>query len=262
MCVSFFHPLTCGFARGVAWQVSAQVDADENLKCEENETRKNYLVRLLRERYDRFTVIFQCYKENFTVDFKRFQSIFPPLREKFSRWNHRKIAERNQYTAMFNIEAWNKLSPAMQVKHTFQNCKQCQLKYNHIQVLFPTKCKRFTGLMKENNPKVANKAIKVQLPSQPGSTTLREAGETAKSLYDQVNPMFERITGHSLVKALTKVKDLNIEEKKSKAEKKRTVRNNYRKFKEAVETEWENTYFIRYLKIIKWVAGMTNAYIQ
>ena len=160
MCGSFFHPLTCGFARGVAWQVSAQVDADENLKCEENETRKNYLVRLLRERYDRFTVIFQCYKENFTVDFKRFQSIFPPLREKFSRWNHRKIAERNQYTAMFNIEAWNKLSPAMQVKHTFQNCKQCQLKYNHIQVLFPTKCKRFTGLMKENNPKVANKAIK------------------------------------------------------------------------------------------------------
>ncbi|CAB4011260.1 Hypothetical predicted protein [Paramuricea clavata] len=95
---------------------------------------------------------------------------------------------------MFNIEAWNKLSPAMQAKHTFQNCKQCQLKYSHIQVLFPTKCKRFTGLMKENNPKVANKAIKVQLPSQPGSTTLREA-------------------------ALTKVKDLNIE-KKSKAEKK------------------------------------------
>jgi hypothetical protein len=176
--------------------VSAQIDADENLKCEENETQKNYLVRLLRERYDRFTVIFQCYKENFTVDFKRFQSIFPPLREKVSRWNHRKITERNQYTAMFNIEAWNKLSPAMQVKHTFQNCKHCQLKYNHIQVLFPTKYKRFTGLMKENNPKVANKAIKVQLPSQPGSITLREAGETAKSLYDQVNPMFEKITGH------------------------------------------------------------------
>jgi hypothetical protein len=31
--------------------------------------------------------------------------------------------------------------------------------------------------------------------------------------------MFEKITGHSLVKALTKVKYLNIEEKKSKAEK-------------------------------------------
>jgi hypothetical protein len=51
--------------------------------------------------------------------------------------------------------------------------------------------------------------------------------------------------GHSLVKALTKEKYLNIEEKKSKAEKKRTIRNKYRKFKEAVETEWENTSFIR-----------------
>jgi hypothetical protein len=86
-------------------------------------------------------------------------------------------------------------STSMQVKHTFQNCKQCQLKFNHVQVLFPIKRKRFTGfIMMENNPKVANKAIKVQVPSQPGSTTLREAGETAKSLYDQVNPMFEKIT--------------------------------------------------------------------
>ena len=60
--------------------------------------------------------------------------------------------------------------------------------------------------------------MKVELPSQLKSTTLREAGEAAKSLYDQVNPVFEKITGHSLVKALTKVKDLNIEEK-SKSEK-------------------------------------------
>ncbi|CAB3995359.1 Hypothetical predicted protein [Paramuricea clavata] len=78
------------------------------------------------------------------------------------------------------------------------------------------------------------------------STTLCEAGEAAKSLYDQVNPTFEKITGHSLVKALTKIKDLNIEKKKSLAEKKRTRRNNYRKFKEVVEKEWENTSLIRY----------------
>jgi hypothetical protein len=50
---------------------------------------------------------------------------------------------------------------------------------------------------------------------------------------------------NALVKALTKVKYLNIEEKTSKAEKKRTVRNYYRKFKGAVETKWENTTFIR-----------------
>ncbi len=107
-------------------------------------------------------------------------------------------------------------------KHAFQNSKQCQLKHSDTQALFPVKRKRFTGSMKENNPTIASKAMKVELPSQLKSTTLREAGEAAKSLYDQVNPVFEKITGHSLVKALTKVKDLNIEEKKSKSEKKQT----------------------------------------
>ena len=106
MCGSFLHPLTCGFARGVAWQISAQVDTDENLKFKENETRKDYI-------------------------------------------------------------------PSM------------------------------------------------------------------------INTMFEKITGHSLVKALTRVKDLNIQEKKSTVEKKRTVRNNYRKFKETVENEWQSTSFVR-----------------
>ena len=56
MCGSFLHPLTCGFVQGVAWQISGQVDADENLKFKENETRKDYLVRLLRDRYNRFSM--------------------------------------------------------------------------------------------------------------------------------------------------------------------------------------------------------------
>ena len=129
-----------------------------------------------------------------------FQAIFPPLREKFSRWNYRKIAESKQYSATLNIEAWNKLLPEMQVKHEFQNCKQCQLKYSDTQVLFPVTCKRFTCSMKENNPQVANKAIEIQLPSQPESTTLRKAGETAKSLYDQVNQCLKRSLAIPLLK--------------------------------------------------------------
>ena len=47
---TFIHPLACGFARGIAWQITAQVDADENLKCKENEARKVYQARLMRER--------------------------------------------------------------------------------------------------------------------------------------------------------------------------------------------------------------------
>ncbi len=226
---TFLHPLTCGFARGIAWQIAVQVDADENIKCEDNESRKDFQARLMRERYDRFSDIFQDCKENFPADFKRFQAIFPPLRNKFSWWNHRKVTERNQYTAAFNIKAWNELSPAMQIEHTFKDCKSCQLKFSKIQALFPVKSNRFSNILKENNLSAANKAIEVRLPNQT-----------------RINSRFETITGHSLVKALTKVKDLNIEKKKSLAEKKRTRRNNYRKFKEAVEKEWENTSLIRY----------------
>ena len=246
---TFIHPLACGFARGITWQITAQVDADENLKCKENETRKVYQARLMRERYDRFSNTFQCCKENFSMDIKRFEKHFPTLRVKFSRWNHRKIAERDQYTATFNLEAWNKLSPELKMAHKFQDCKACQSNYGHIQALFPVKSHRYTGSMKENNHHVANTAIKILVPNQPcnTSTTLREASETAKSLYEQVNPIFEKVTGHSLVKALTKVKDLNIEERTSKAEKRKTRRNNYRKFKQAVEKEWEDTSFIRYI---------------
>ena len=152
---TFIHPLTCGFARGIAWQIAAQVDADENQKCEEkldNETRNVYQARLMREMYDRFSNTFKSCKENFPLDLKRFAKHFPNLRVKFSRWNHRKIAERNQFTATFNIQTWNELSPAMKIEHTFQDCKSCQLKYSDTQALFPVKSHRYTGSMKENNP--------------------------------------------------------------------------------------------------------------
>ncbi len=153
-------------ARGIAWQIAVQVDADKNIKCEDNELRKDFQARLMRERYDRFSDIFQDCKENFPADFKRFQAIFPPLRNKFSRWNHRKVTERNQYTAAFNIKAWNELSPAMQIEHTFKDCKPCQLKFNKIQALFPVKSNRFSNILKENNLSAANKAIEVRLPNQ------------------------------------------------------------------------------------------------
>jgi hypothetical protein len=160
MCGTFLHPLTCGFARGVAWQIAVQVDTDENIKCEDDKSRKDFQARLMRERYDRLSDIFQDCKENFPVDLKRFQAIFPPLREKFSWWNHRKITERNQYTAAFNIKAWNELSPPMQIEHTFKDCKPCQLKFNNIQALFPVKSNRFPNILRKTTSMLQTKLLK------------------------------------------------------------------------------------------------------
>ena len=133
----------------------------------------------MQERYNRFSDIFQ----NFPLDFKRYQEIFPPPGEKFSWWNYRKIAEHNQYTAAFNIKAWKELSAAMQIEHTFNDCKACQLKFSNIQALFPVKSNRFLNVQKENRLNAANKVFEVRLPDQARNwnTTLREAGEAAKS---------------------------------------------------------------------------------
>ena len=102
MVLSLIHPRACGFARGVAWQVIQQVDDETTFH--ENETRPQNQARKMRERFDRFLRIFESNKENFNIDYKGFQKILPDLRKKFSRWNPRKIEERNQYTSTFNIE--------------------------------------------------------------------------------------------------------------------------------------------------------------
>ena len=101
MPIMFLHPLTCSFARGIAWQIVAQVDEDKKIKCEENETWKDFQNRLMRKRYNRST----SKMENFPIDYKWFEAIFPAFQEKFSRWNHRNIAEGNIYMATFNIKS-------------------------------------------------------------------------------------------------------------------------------------------------------------
>ena len=262
MPVTFLHPLTCGFARGIAWQIVAQVDEDKKIKLEENETWKDFQNRLMRERYNRFTSMFQSCKENFPVDYKRFEAIFPVLREKFSRWNHRKIAERNICTATFNIKSWKELSPDKQIQHTFEDCKSCQLTYTGIQAYFPVKSNRYNGIQKQTNREFTTDVVRVTLHDQArtNGTSLREAGTAAKSLYDQINPRFQTVTGHSLAKALTNVKDLNIEVKKSHGEKKKARRSNYKKFKKSIENEWKNTSLIRYLLIV-WALWCTYVII-
>ena len=117
------------------------------------------------------------------------------LREKFNRWNHKQIAERNMYTATFNIESWNQLTPDKQIQHTFQEYKLCQHIYTKIQSYFPVKSKRFIGIKKETNRDVTHEdVITVTIPNQPTTKTiLQDTGKTAKALYDQVNPLFQTV---------------------------------------------------------------------
>ena len=70
--------------------------------------------------------------------------------------------------------------------------------------------------------------------------------ETAKTLYDIINPVFQSVSGVlSFAEALTRVPDTNLKMKKSKTEKKAVRRNTLREAKENIEEQWRNTSLIR-----------------
>lgn len=248
MVLSFIHPLTCGFAKGIGWQVAKKVDVE--IKCQENESRQEHQTRQMQERFDRFSVVFATCKENFAIDFKSFRKVLPDLRKKFSGWNRRKMHERNQYTGAFNIESWNALSLAQQGEHTLQDCKACRNRFSNIQSLFPVKAIRFIG--STHKEKSLSSAIEevvqdFQSPFNKPKGTQRQAVAKARDIYKQLDPFFHKDYGVYFSKAFSKCNELNLGAKKSKAEKKRERRNQYRRAKQNTEEQWESTSLMRYL---------------
>ena len=132
MVLSFIHPTTCGFARGIAWEISKKVDDEWKFGDSDTRTKLKQSCQIT-ERFNRFVAVFASCKENFAIDLKGFRKILPDLRKKISGWS-RKIHERNQYTATFNTKSWKRLPAAEQVKHTFQNCQACQ---DHLSLCKP-----------------------------------------------------------------------------------------------------------------------------
>lgn len=69
---------------------------------------------------------------------------------------------------------------------------------------------------------VAAKDIAQKIPAPtPVKATQREAADLAQAIYKELSPAFERSRGVSLAKALTKIKELQLDSKKSKLEKKK-----------------------------------------
>jgi hypothetical protein len=121
MVLSFIHPTTCGFARGIAWEISNKLDAQWKYGDNDSQSKQKQSCKI-EDRFTRFNSVFESCKENLAIDLKCFRKILPDLRKKFAGWNLQKIHERNQYTATFNIESWKRLSVAQQGQHTFENC--------------------------------------------------------------------------------------------------------------------------------------------
>jgi hypothetical protein len=86
------------------------------------------------------------------------------------------------------------------------------------------KSKRFIGNIRPTAFSSLNDAIDVCIAEETRSTqhcSTRQAlaAESARAVYNRINPSFEGVWNMPLSAALVNVKELNIEEKKSKNEK-------------------------------------------
>ena len=93
---------------------------------------------------------------------------------------------------------------------------------------------------------VVDSCINEHAKSSIGCSIKRNAVETARAVYNQINPSFQSVCKMPLSSALINVPELNIEEKKSKNEKRKEWRSIYRKSKYATQAEWDETDVIRY----------------
>ena len=241
---SFIHLATCGFARGIAWEISKKIDDDWKFGDSDTRTKLKQSCQIT-ERFNRFNAVFETCKENFTIDFNGFRKILPDLRKKFVGWKH-KIHERNQYTATFNSKSWKNLPATQQVQHKFQNCQACQDRFVAVQALFPVQSTRFISSTRSEASSILS-VIDASIPQHGSSSgcSKRKAVETARAIYHKINPAFESVCNMPLSAALVNIHELNIEEKKTKNEKRKVRRSLYKKSKQATEAEWAKTDVVR-----------------
>jgi len=157
----------------------------------------------------------------------------------FCSWNLRKKDEKDKYVEKVSIQNWEKMPPTLKTEHSFVNCKGCYHCYPEIQALIPVKSNQFVGLAKENLFFSASKEAKIK-PCKAG-----EAKEIARALYNKIDASFQKVCSTSFGEALSKLPELQLQQRKSPTEAKRAKRAAHRGFKQKVENEWDKTSLLR-----------------
>jgi hypothetical protein len=246
MVISFIHPTTCGFAKVIAWQLAKSTQS--KAVRSEGESLPKFRSRISKLHYDNFVQAFTECKENFSVDFRAFQCKFPELQKKIARWNSRKINERVVYLATFDAEKWKKLTSSKNAEHSLMNCVGCSRRYSYEQSLFPVKCNQFKSCQNDNIFRAATQTAREVCHSKV-KCSKREVTKAAREIYQKINQSFEKTCHVPLAEALISVPELQLQQKKSKAEMKRERREQYRKSKQRIEEEWKETAIVRLVRI-------------
>lgn len=241
---TFLCPNTCGFAKVLALQVSR--DVGRSYLKEKNESPTRYKSRVKDIEYERFQSFFTETQEGkLPVSLVNFSKNLPALKNAFNKWNTRKLEEKYKFLQTFSIENWEKLSSARKKEHTFFNCKGCALRFCDIQAYFPVKSPRLTGKAKRNPVFIASSEAGKLRGNQPAiKPTQADVKRIAKAIYDSVAPQFEQQFKQSFAEALSKNTELDLQNK-TKAQRRKERRDNYRREKENMENHMKETSFLR-----------------
>ena len=223
---SLVNPLTCGFAKVAAYQITSAPPA---FKREPREGVNKFKARVLGAQYQEFLHTFRSRQDAFKIEYSEFTVRVLKLKETCKKWSRNKPEEKKAYFEEFKTEKWLKLSNAKKQQHTLAQCKGCHHAYTKLQATFPVHSNIMKQFAKENPFFQANNMPKLK-PNILSDCT--------KEIYNTINKPFQRTFGISFGEAQTNVKELNLQMKPSKCERKAELRNMYKKAKRKIEDQW------------------------
>ena len=239
---TFLCPNVCGFAKVVALEIGKEVQ--NSIKKKECESVKDYRNHVKEEQYKRFNNSFSETGGKFDIDITKFHKNLLNLKSKVRKWSPRKSAEKSEYLNTFSIESWNNLPMARKREHSLANCRGCAVRYANVQSYFPVQS-RF--LIAKANPVFAAEieAEKLKGTGPVVKPLQADIRNTAKKIYNNVAPAFEKKFRTNLANAFTNVPELNLQHT-SRDDRRKGKRNQFKQAKENIEKQMEETAFLRY----------------
>ena len=230
-------PLTCGFVKVAAY--SAFISS-KDLAQEKNEGSSKYQARKIRLRFDKYNEFFgEELESGFLIPFQTFTKKFPDFLSFMQKWKSRKKGDKETFLKHFSLECWNKLSKAKKREHQLQSCKGCFMNHSDMQAVFPVRSKYMKKFTRENPFVAANDMLRKEKSAAPLKPKALQ--EVTLKVYNAVNNSFQSTLGTDFATAMTKVNQLGVQQRITKAAKKKERKHNLRCSKKAIEQNWRDT---------------------
>jgi len=237
---TFLCPNSCGFAKVVALEIARGTA----LTREQDESTTKYQARLKLEQFHKFKNAFSS--ESFLIDFLKFHKKLAALREKVNKWNTRKLDEKRKFLDTFSLKNWDSLSDTRKKEHSLANCKSCAVRHASVQAYFPVKSLLLKSKAMSNPVFAARTAAQEYYKTPDPKPLQKDIKTTAKDIYNEIDSVFEKRFKTNFADALSKVPELNIQHK-SKNDRRRERRHNYKQNKDSIEKQMKETSFLRWV---------------